>query len=135
MSNRLQVIQSIFDDLIQNGSTETLMSSVTEDVLLRNAIPKWAPFGGQYQGKAGILDYFARVDTVLEMHSLRANSYFDNGDQLVVLGDEVLRIKATGEEFFSEWCTVFSFRDECVSAILVIEDHLPLCGAIQRSRE
>ncbi len=133
MSNHIATVKATFEDFIERNSVDAMLASVTEDVVLKNAIPEWAPFGGEFHGKAGLLDYFEKVATVLEIHSVRALDYFESGDQIVVLGDEVLKIKSSGEEFSSEWCTVFVFRGDKISKIRVLEDHSPLCVALAKN--
>ena len=127
MSPNVGLIKATFDDLMRNGSVETLFASVTDDVVLKNGSPELLPFGGEYLGRDGLGEYFRRVDTVLEISDLRVTDYFESRHKVVVLGDETLRIKASGEEFRSEWCTVFELREGRICRILVIEDHSPLC--------
>ena len=134
MSRRMEIVKQTFVDFIEQGSVDVLLANVTHDVVLKNAIPASAPFGGEFHGKQGILDYFVQVATVLETSAVRALDYFEGGEKVVVLGDERLRIKSTGEEFGGEWCTVFEFRGDEISRVSVIEDHSPLSVTLHGKR-
>lgn len=134
MSQRMETVKAILAGFLESGSLEELLAA-DADVVLKNAIPESAPFGGEFRGRQGILDYFARVDTVLEPQRVRATDYLEGGDKVVVLGDERLRIKSTGETFASEWCTVFEFRGDRVARITVIEDHSPFYASFVAGRQ
>ncbi len=129
MSARINVVKATFDDFTERSSVDALLANITDDVVFKNAIPEEAPFGGEFHGRKGVLEYFERVDSVLEPSCVTVTGYFEAADQVVVLGNERLRIKASGQEFPSSWCTVFTFRGEQISRIDVIEDHSPFFAA------
>jgi ketosteroid isomerase-like protein len=134
MTSHMELVQRIFRGFVEDQSVDTLLANVTEDVLFQNTAHSTIPFGGDFRGVAGILDYFAKVGACVAPHTVRVTGYFEGEDGIVVLGDEVLRVLATGEEFPSVWCTVFHFRDSLISRVRVIEHHSSSVLALAKVR-
>ena len=126
MSRRLDIVTEIFDDFIRNGSIEALLRHAADDIAYNISIPPGTPISGKFIGKEGIRRYFGLVDSILETRRINVLESIEGSNKVVVLGDEVMCVKSTGQEFFSDWCTVVGFVGEQIDRVTVIEDLSPL---------
>ena len=53
--------------------------------------------------------------------AVRPFEYFGNGDRVVVLGDEIFRVKETGATHQAEWTWVYDVRDGRIDRVVAIE--------------
>jgi hypothetical protein len=123
----LALARDFLDNFSSPRGIELLLDSITEDAVYKLTIPDGTPLSGEFRGREGMKTYFQRTDETVEILELNIH-FYAAGDEtrVVAIGDETLRVKKNDRVFFSEWATVFTFRDDKIARILVIED----CSAI-----
>jgi ketosteroid isomerase-like protein len=129
-SERQAVIERVFDEFNNEGTVEVLFEQLAEDVRLRLTIEPGTPMSGDFHGKEGVRRYFEAYDEILgtSSNSLTTPKHVVTDilaadDKVVALGHETIIVKRTGaERTHSQWATVFTFRDDEIVDILVIEN-------------
>lgn len=71
---------------------------------------------GEYTGPEGAAEFFRRLNEQEEIVKFEPRQYFTNDDDVVVLGFEAARVRATGKYAESRWAMVFQIKDGKVTA-------------------
>jgi ethanolamine utilization protein EutQ len=86
---------------------------------------------GELRGKRAVIHYFRHSGELLEFRPFeRPQEYFGNGDRVVILGEETLRVRATGATTRVPWAWVHDLRDGLITRIEAIEDLSVVADAV-----
>ena len=118
----------LFEEMARTGSARPLLELLADDAIYKLSLPKGTPLSGQFRGRQAILEYFERLEQVLESLEVRTWDFVGNGDQVIVLGDEQFVVKKTGRTCYSEFAFVLDFSGGRIVRVLVIED---LSGVVE----
>jgi ketosteroid isomerase-like protein len=118
----------IFEEMARTGSTQPLLEAMADDAVYKLSLPKGTPLSGEFRGRHAILEYFERLEEVLEVLEVKTWDFVGNGDQVIVLGDEQFVVKKTGRVCYSEFAFVLDFSEGKIIRALVIED---LSGVVE----
>ncbi|WP_375770463.1 nuclear transport factor 2 family protein [Archangium gephyra] len=118
----------IFEEMARLGSNQPLLEAMDEEAVYKLSLPKGTPLSGEFRGRQAILEYFERLEQVLEVQEVNTWDFVGNGDQVIVLGDEHFVVKKTGRTCYSEFAFVLDFRAGKIVRALVIED---LSGVVE----
>ena len=95
---------------IEAGDIQALLNSFAEDVQWILPEMENVPFAGTWQGSEGVGQFFSKVFEVQDVVAFEPEEYIAQGDKVVVLGRFLMRIKATGREFGSDWVHVWTIK-------------------------
>lgn len=119
----LRIIKALFEAFTQRGDIEPLLAAVSDDVQLRLTIADGTPLSGVFHGRAGIRQYFERNAETVQIAEFDILNYLSGGAQVAVVGRETMTVIRSGRVLKnSDWVTLFTFRDDKVVQVLVIED-------------
>jgi ketosteroid isomerase-like protein len=124
--DRLDRLRALFKAFGETGDVSTLIDQCTDDVVYRVTVAPGTPISGDWVGKDGVARYFEVMNATVRHDGFNVYGFFASDDGAVVTGDETLYIHHNGATFFTDWATVFTFRGEQISKILVIENLGPL---------
>jgi ketosteroid isomerase-like protein len=88
---------------------------VAEDVVWINQLPEHVPFGGEYRGHEGLIQYFGELSGSFEVGEYidDAFEFIEAGDTLVMVGaEENARVLSTGKVFDLPFVWVVKFNDD-----------------------
>jgi ethanolamine utilization protein EutQ len=86
---------------------------------------------GELRGKQAVIHYFTHAGELLEFRPYeRPQEYFGNGDRVVILGEETLRVRATGATTRVPWAWAYDLRDGLITRIEAIEDLSGVADAV-----
>lgn len=126
----LRIIKDLFEAFTQRGDIEPLLEVVSDDVQFRLTIEDGTPLSGVFHGRAGIRQYFERNAETVRTSEFDILNYLSGGDQVAVVGRETLTVIRSGSVIKnSDWVTLFTFRDDKVVQIVVVEDHTAIVAA------
>jgi hypothetical protein len=120
--------RQIFEEMSRTGGIQPLLDRLADDATFKLSLPPGTPLSGEFRGRLAILDYFDRLDEVLEVQEIHTWDFVGNGDQVIVLGDEQFIVRKTGRACHSEFAFILDFRDGKIIRVLVIED---LSGVVE----
>ena len=130
---RIALLKDIFAAFIEKGDVTPLLAAVTDDVSFRVTVSPGTPLSGEFKGKDGVRTYFARNAETVETTEFEIDNYLVGGDQVAVVGRETLKVIRSGETHRdSTWVTLFTFRDDKIERVLVVEDTTPISAAYSR---
>jgi hypothetical protein len=118
----------IFEEMARSGSNQPLLDAMHEEAIYKLSLPKGTPLSGEFRGRQAILEYFERLEQVLEVQEVKTWDFVGNGEQVIVLGDEQFVVKKTGRSCYSEFAFVLDFSGGKIVRALVIED---LSGVVE----
>ena len=73
------------------------------------------PNAGVYTGPAGAAEFFRKLVQSEEITRFEPREFFANGDNVVALGVEEIRVHATGKAASTSWAMLFRFRGGLVT--------------------
>jgi ketosteroid isomerase-like protein len=96
---------------IKAGDMQALLNTLATDVQWQLPEMENVLFAGMWQGREAIRQFFSNVFEVQDVVEFEPEEYIAQGDKVVVLGRFLMRIKATGKDFGSDWAHVWTVKD------------------------
>ncbi len=78
---------------------------------LVNLLPDEFPFGGVYEGPAGVRGYIEEMQSALRIESLKVHEWVTSGDRVIAIGSETSRFLHNGQAYDMDWVHVNTVRD------------------------
>ncbi len=113
------LLKWILEEMDRVMDAKPLLDHMAEDVVWKVTIPDGTPLSGKFRGKQAVAGYFARLPEIAEFHQERPLEFIDHGDQVIVLGEDSILVKKTGETFRSEYATVTDFHQGLITRMVV----------------
>ena len=109
-SATLEIVQKLYE-AFGRGDLPAILSHLAEDVTWKYLGPAEIPFGGTRHGKEQVAQFFAAIAGSLEVQDFGVDRFIAQGDMVVALGHERMRVKTTGRTYETQWAHVFTLRD------------------------
>ena len=93
------------------GDINGLLELCEEKIEWASSGPSEMPTAGIRRGRDQVAQFFNAVDQVFEMQRFEPRQFIAQGDQVVVLGGDTVKIKATGKVLTEEWAHAFTIRN------------------------
>jgi ketosteroid isomerase-like protein len=97
--------------MFNDKNIKGLLDMYQDDVEWIGADNEHIPMAGNYHGKAGVAQFFAKLDEMLEAISFEPKKFIAEGDTVVAIGDSRWRVKSTGQSYDNPWVHVMTIRD------------------------
>jgi ketosteroid isomerase-like protein len=124
-----ELLQHIMQQFATTGSPAALIDNLTEDASLELTIPEGTPLSGKFKGREGFVEYFKRVDETVEISDVAMTDYLAEGDKVVILGHETLRVKRSNAVYSTHYAAVCTLTAGRIARFLIIEDLSPIAQA------
>ena len=98
------------------GDINGLLALCDENVEWVTPGPSDLPTAGIRRGREQVAQFFKAVDEMFEFERFEPKQFVAQGEQVVVLGDDTLRVKATGKVLTEGWAHAFTVRDGKIAA-------------------
>jgi ketosteroid isomerase-like protein len=106
---------------------QTFYDLLDEDVVFTTPV-------GELTGKRAVVHYFEHAWDLLDARPFeRPLVYLGTGDRVAVLGEEDLRVKATGAATRGPWVWVHNLRGGRVTRILVFQDLSAVADTVRQA--
>jgi hypothetical protein len=97
------------------GDVPGLIALMAEDVVWE--IPgEGLPLAGTYRGQEGVASFFQKLGGLTEILDFQAREFLAEGDRVLVVGWERVKVKATGRVADIDWVMAFTVRNGKVTA-------------------
>ena len=106
---RTGLVQQAYQN-IGRGDLQSLLNLLADDVQWQLPDMENVPFAGKWQGHEGVRRFFAAVGAAQDVVEFEPLEFIAQGDQVVVIGHFIMRIKATNRDVGSDWAHVWSFK-------------------------
>jgi ketosteroid isomerase-like protein len=116
----------------QRGDIQTVLNLFSDDVDFRHPISTdILPWAGKRRGREQVAEFFAGLAELSEFEQFEPQEFIAQGNKVVVLIFERVRIKATGRAVDNEYVQVFTFSNGKIVQWCVYEDTAPIIAAIR----
>ena len=92
------------------GDVDSLLDLFADDIEWISPGPPDLPTAGTRRGREQVAQFFQAVDQVFDIQQFEPKAFVAQGDQVVVLGTDTARIKATGKVVTEDWAHAFTLR-------------------------
>lgn len=113
--DNIGIVKQAYENF-QAGNIPALLALLSDDVTWQLPEMEAVPFGGTFNGPAGVGRFFALVNTNQEALRFEPGEIIAQGDKVASLGFYRWRVKSTNREFSSDFCHIFTIRDGKVVA-------------------
>lgn len=113
------------------GDLPFILNALALDVDWRHPQPAKIPWGGVRRGREAVAQFFAALAQHLTVEEFQPHTLLAAGDQVVVLGQERMRVKSTGRVYTVEWAHVWTLRGGQVTAFCEYTDTAAILAALR----
>jgi ketosteroid isomerase-like protein len=108
--NNVKVAQEAYENF-KSGNMPSLLNLMSDNV--EWILPELAgvPIAGRRRGREQVTDFFRTLNETQEVISFEPRQFIAQDDQVVVLGQYSFRVRATRQQFESDWAHVFTIRN------------------------
>jgi ketosteroid isomerase-like protein len=116
-SANLQVVEQMYEALGRGDYTSF------QDLLTKDTVWKFTgnssiiPFAGEWDGREGVLNFFAARDKSVKSNLFEIRGFFEGEDQIVSLLHEDLTVKANSREYVVDVYNLITVRDGQISRL------------------
>lgn len=98
------------------GDINGLLALCAENIEWVTPGPPEMPTAGTRRGREQVALFFKALDEVFEIQRFEPKQFIAQGGQVVVLGDDTAKVKATGKVLTEQWAHAFTIRDGQIAA-------------------
>ena len=110
MSNMIATAKAFYGDVLTDPAAAA-NRYLADDFLLENYLPEHIPFGGRYQGRAGLVQYLTELSHAIDMGPLDIQAWTGDGAEVVLRGAEKSLVKSTGKTYAMHFVHWLSFNE------------------------
>ena len=116
------------------GDIEGLVSLMADDVTWVTPGPSDLPTAGKRRGRDQVREFFRVVDELLQFDAFDPHTFIAQGDHVVVLGSDALKLKSSGEPLQESWAHTFTVKNGQIVAFQEYLDTSALVAAMGRAQ-
>ena len=127
--DNVALLQRIWGPIERGESTDyqPFYDLLDDDIVFSTSV-------GELRGKQAVIHYFRHAGELLEFRPFeRPPDYFGNGNQVVIVGDETFRVRATGVTARTPWAWVHTLHNGLITRIESIEDLSAVADAVTQA--
>lgn len=111
MSNMIATTKAFYSEVLTDpvAAAERYLA---DNFLLENYLPEHIPFGGRYEGRAGLVQYLSELSQAIDMGPLDMQDWTGDGAEVVVRGIEKSLVKSTGKTYAMRFVHWLSFNED-----------------------
>ena len=120
MTNKLmspaEIVKAMFA-AFGAGNMEELKKTLSDNTVWVYHGTDEIPYNGTYTGKDEVVKFIGNIITQVDIEGFQANHFFENGNRVVVLGNEKQRIKKNRELLEQDWVQSFVVEDGLITRL------------------
>lgn len=99
-------------DAFGTGNIPFILETISEDFKWTDpGNPNIIPFGGMYEGRSGLMDFFARMGGSIDTTHWQVDNYIGEGNTMAAEGKQAFTSKETGKNGLLEWSMIWNFEN------------------------
>ncbi|MGH9176085.1 MAG: nuclear transport factor 2 family protein [Vicinamibacterales bacterium] len=118
-------------DAFGRGDIEGLVSLLDSDIEWVSPGPSDLPTAGRRHGHQQVTQFFASVNELYDFQSFEPQTFIAEDDMVVVLGQDTVVAKSTGNTFSEAWAHVFTVKD---GKIVRFQEYIDTAAAVAQLR-
>jgi ketosteroid isomerase-like protein len=116
------------------GDLNTLLSLFEEGIEWETPGPPELPTAGRRRGHQEVAGFFQTLSEMFNFDRFEPKEFIAQGERVVVIGDDSVRLKATDARIEFAWVHVFDFRNGKVARFREYGDTAPLVAALRAAQ-
>jgi len=116
------------------GDIQAVLAVYDDQITWQTPGPPELPLAGTRRGIAQVAQFFQLLSDMLDITRFEARQFIARGDQVIVIGDDTARVKATGRSVESRWTHVFTLRDGKIVAFEEFNDVTALVAELKSAQ-
>ena len=104
------------------GDLDAILATMDPSVEWKTPGGAELPFAGTRRGTAQVREFFTTLSEVVDFEQFEPQTFIADGDRVVVLGVDRLKVKATGKSISESWCHVMTVRNGKIVAFVEYMD-------------
>ncbi|MDQ3968134.1 MAG: nuclear transport factor 2 family protein [Thermoproteota archaeon] len=125
------IVKQLYD-AYKRHDISSVLDMFTDDAVLHGPAPAGVlTWGGIYDGRGRIAEFFKALGESLEPHQFELRDFIAQGNKVVVLGYQRGRAKHTGRPYDIEFVHLWSVRDGGFTEFRVFNDTAALAEALR----
>lgn len=125
-----QIVQGVYDAFTR-GDIEAVLNALTDDVEWWIDGPPEIPYAGTRYGREQVAQNFVTLNETVDFEHFAPEEFIAQGDQVVAVGADQRRVRATGKLVENKWAMVFTLRDGKVARFRAFESSAAAVAAIR----
>ena len=118
-------------DAFKRREVHSIMDMFADDAVMHGPAPSGVlPWGGTYNGRSGVAQFFKALGESLEPQQFDLNDIISQGNKVVVLGYQKGRAKPTGRLYETEFVNVWTIRNSKFIEFRVYNDTAALVESL-----
>lgn len=126
--DNLQLVRRLYE-AFGRGEIPTVLGLLAPDVEWRVTGPPQVSYAGARRGRQQVVEFFQALAATVEIQQFEPQEFIAQGEQVVVIGRERMRIVATGRIAENAWIMVFTIRGGLVAAFREYDDTAAVAAA------
>ena len=119
-------------DAFKRREVHSIMDMFADDAAMHGPAPPGVlPWGGTYNGRSGVAQFFRTLGESLEPQQFDLNDFIAQDNKVVVLGYQKGRAKPTGRPYEIEFVHVWTIHDGKFTEFRVYNDTAALVEALR----
>jgi hypothetical protein len=94
------------------GNIAAVLDTMSNDIEWFIPGPSSIPYAGKRRGRDQVQLFFSAFADAVDVQQFEPLQFIEQGDTVVVLGHEILRVKTTGRTVDNQWAMVFTVKDK-----------------------
>lgn len=119
--NHTEIIKNMFA-AFGRGDLPSVFACMHPDVVWDSRYAEGVPLHGAWRGPDAIGEMFGRLFAAATIEAFVPEEFVAQGDKVVVLGHERVRVNASGRTYENRWVHVYALRDGKVAAVTTYND-------------
>lgn len=121
-------------ELFGQGDIASFVNLLDEQVEWFSPGPSELPQAGRRHGREAVAAFFTVLDRSYEIQRFEPSRFITDGDTVVVLGTDTVRVKATGSVLDEEWAHVFTVANGRIVRFHEYVDTEPIVTDLRSAR-
>ena len=127
----LQLVQQVYA-AFGRGDIPAVLNALSDNVEWREpGPPDVLPWAGTRRGREQVAQFFAVIAETIEFKQFEPQEFIAQGDKVVVLVHQQVRVKSTGRAFEQDTAQVFTLREGKVTKFHIYEDTAAIVAAFR----
>lgn len=111
------------------GDIPSVFARLHPDIVWNSPYSEGVPLHGVFKGHEGVGKLFSLFGSAIEILAFTPERFLADGSDVVVLGSEEVRVKATGKTYENRWAHVYTLRDGLIVAVTSYNDTARVAAA------
>lgn len=113
--DNLRIVQESYA-AFGRGDLAAVLAGLADDVEWQHPEVENVPWAVACRGKDAVAGFFAAIAKSADIEKFEPLHFIAQGDRVIVLGRETVRVKSTKRTYSTEWAHAFTIRDGKVQA-------------------